>query len=329
MHHENSATRRAILLAALAAPALLRPAAAQPLWPSGQVRIIVPFAAGGTSDFLARLIAQRLGEKHGTSFVVENRTGAAGGIAAAAVSRERADGSVLVLADNSIASGPALGREPMVDPTTDLVPITKIVEYPALLLAGPRLPVRTLQEFLAHPRTRAGQIDYGSGGNGSAPHLAMELFADVTGIRLNHVGYRGMAQAMTDLIGGRIDLAISVVPTVRPMLDSPGLNVLAVATSGARVPAVAQVPTAREQGVDFVLGFWFALMAPRGLEPSLATRIQQEVAGVVLAAETRARLENQGGIVAASMPADFRAEVARDMQLWNRLIPEKGIRLEI
>jgi tripartite-type tricarboxylate transporter receptor subunit TctC len=214
-----------------------------------------------------------------------------------------------------------------VDPTVDLVPLTKLVDYPALLLAGPRLPVRSLTELLAHPRTAAGQLDYGSGGNGSAPHLAMELFADVAGIRMNHIGYRGMAQAMTDLVGGRIDLAISVVPTVRPMLGAPGLNVLAVATSGARVPAVAQVPTAKEQGVDYVLGFWFGLMAPRGMDPALAVRIQQEVAAVIQAPDVRARLEEQGGIVGGSDPAAFRAEVARDMRLWNRLVPEKAITL--
>lgn len=319
--------RRALLLGGLTLPFLARRAAGQATWPNGPVRFVVPFAPGGTSDFLSRLIAQRLAEKHGGSFLVENRTGAAGGIAAAAVSRERPDGGVLIMADNSFASGPALRREPPLDPVTDLVPVTKVVEYPALLLAGPRLPVRTLQEFLAHPRTRAGQIDYGSGGNGSAPHLAMELFADVAGIRMNHIGYRGMAQAMTDLVGGRIDLAISVVPTVRPMLQAPGVVVLAVATSGARVPAVAQVPSAREQGVDFVLGFWFGLMGPRGLDPTLAARIREEVAAVVQAPDIRARLEEQGGVVAASDPAAFRAEITREMQLWNRLVPEKGITL--
>lgn len=319
-------TRRRLALGALAAPLVARRAAAQPAWPAGQVRIVVPFAAGGTSDFLARLVAQRLGERGG-SVVVENRTGAAGGIAAAAVSRERPDGTVLIMADNSIASGPALRRDPPVDPSADLVPVTKLVEYPALLLAGPRLPVRTLPELLAHPRTLAGALDYGSGGNGSAPHLAMELFADVARIRMNHVGYRGMAQAMTDLVGGRIDLAISVVPTVRPMLGAPGLNVLAVATSGARVPAVAEVPTAREGGVDYVLGFWFGLMAPRGTDPALAARIQAEVASVLAAPDVRARLEEQGGIVAASRPADFQQEVVRDMALWTRLVREKGISL--
>ena len=328
-------SRRAALGACLAvlSPAgsdvMAQPAAAT-TWPTNRpVRIIVPVAAGGTSDFMARSLAQRLQEATGgLSFVVENRTGGGGAIAWQAAARGAPDGTILAVVDNALPIAMALGRDLGFDPTMDLEPLSPIADFAPVVVVNSALPVRTLGEFVAYARARPGELFYGSNGTGGITHLQTELLQDVAGLRMTHVSYRGNAQAAADVVSGRLHVLVAVVPTVVGQLRSGGLRAIAVGTAEGRIGAVPEVPSAREQGFDFANSVWFGLMAPRGTPPATVGAMHMAVAAAMAPPEFRQRVEENGGRVAADTPAAFRQFVSDDAATWSRVIREKNIKLE-
>ncbi|MFT8242569.1 Bug family tripartite tricarboxylate transporter substrate binding protein [Roseomonas sp. BN140053] len=328
-------TRRGAVAALLAAPALVRQAAAQgsgggrAAWPADRpVRVIVPLAAGGTSDFLARSIGARLQEVTGQNFVVENRTGGGGAVGWQAAARAPADGTTVTVCDNALPLAVALNRDLGFDPKTELEPVTMLAEYAPILMVNPSLPVRDLKEFVAYAKERPGQLFYGSNGVGGVPHMQTELLQDVAGIRMNHVSYRGMAQAATDLVAGQVHLVIAVIPTILGQMRGGTLRAIAVGTDGARVAAAPDVPSAREQGIDFTSTSWFGMMAPRGTPPEMAGRMRSAVAAALDNADLRRRLDESGGVPVGGTPEALRQSIDSEITLWTRLVREKNIKLE-
>ncbi|MCG7361512.1 tripartite tricarboxylate transporter substrate binding protein [Roseomonas sp. ACRSG] len=328
-------TRRgaALLLAGapalLARPALVRAAtSSRPAWPADRpVRVIVPLAAGGTADFLARHLASRLQELTGQSFVVENRTGGGGAVGWQAVARAAPDATTVLLTDNSLAIAAAAGRDVGFDPRQDLEPVSLLAQYPPLLTAAPSLPVQDLKGFLAYAKARPGQLFYGSGGIGSVPHLQAELLQEAAGIRLNHVSYRGMAQAVTDLIGGQVQFILPVYPTVAGQLRGGALKPMAVGAA-ERLPALPDLPTAREQGLDFVHHAWFGLLAPRGTPQEALAGMQAVMASAMSGQDFGRRLEETGATVPGAETAAFREAMASEIALWSRVLREHNIKVE-
>jgi len=319
----------------LGAPALLpRRGLAQPApgatpWPADKpVRLVVTLAAGGTADFLARSLAQRLQEITGNTFVVENRTGGSGAVGWQAAARAAPDATTLLVMDNSLPIAAAAGRDIGFNLARDLEPVWLLAQYAPIVLVNPSLPVTDLPGFVAYAKSRPGQLFYGSNGIGSVTHLQTELLQAATGIQMNHVSYRGMAQAATDLVAGQVQLMLPVYPTVAGQIRAGALKPLAVGTEGGRVPVMPEVRSAREQGIDFAEQTWFGLMAPRGMPPELLSGMQAALAAACAGDAFRRRLEEAGATVPDGKATPFRNTVAREVALWTRVLKEREIKIE-
>jgi tripartite-type tricarboxylate transporter receptor subunit TctC len=322
--------RRMLLAAtaALAVPAVAR-AQAQP-WPGNrQIRIVITYPPGGTTDFVARLFAQRLSDQTGANFVVENRSGGNGVVGWTNVVRSAPDGTTLLLTDNSLATAPPLQPNLGFDIRQDMTPIAALVDYPTVFVVPGNSPVRTLRDLVDSQRGRAAdQFFYGSMGAGSSPHLYTEHLQDLAGIRMTHVPYRGMGPAFTDLLAGRVGLLIAAPPTVLGAVRDGRARAIAIGTTGGRMPALPDVPTAREQGFDFAYSFWYGLLGPRGMEPALIARIQEEVGKVLASAEVRDRFAQQGATVMSGEANALRQVMESDLARWSEVVRAKGITVQ-
>ncbi len=321
--------RRNLLIASgagLAAPALAQPSA----WPAGrQVRIIITYPPGGTTDFVARVFAQRLGEQTGGQFVVENRTGGSGVVGWTAAVRAPNDGTALLLTDNSLATAPPLHANLGFDIMADFTPISLLVDYPTVFVVPGNSPVRSLRDFVEAARGQPADANfYGSMGAGSSPHLYTEYLQDIAGIRLTHVPYRGMGPAFTDLLAGRIGLLIAAPPTVLGAIRDGRARAIAIGTQGGRIPALPDVPTARELGINFSYSFWYGLLGPRGMEPGLVSRIQEEIGKVLATPEIRERFVQQGATPVGGDGAALRGVMASDLARWSEVVRAKNITLQ-
>ena len=324
-------TRRATVLA-LAAPALLPCrvlAQGTTPWPADKpVRLVVTLAAGGTADFLARGLAQRLQEVTGNSFVVENRTGGSGAVGWQAAARAAPDATTLLVMDNSLPIAAAAGRDLGFNLARDLEAVWPLAQYAPIVVVNPSLPVADLKGFVDYAKARPGALFFGSNGIGSVTHLQTELLQAATGMRLNHVSYRGMAQAATDLVGGQVQVMLPVFPTVAGQIRGGALKPIAVGTDGPRVPALPNVPSAREQGVDFAESTWFGLMAPRGLSREALSAMQAALAAAGTSEAYRRRLEESGATVPDANATSFGDTINREVGLWTRVLRERNITLE-
>ncbi|TCH98840.1 tripartite tricarboxylate transporter substrate binding protein [Roseococcus sp. SYP-B2431] len=321
------------ILAAMAALLLALPAQvhaqAQP-WPGNrQVRLLVTYPPGGTTDFVARLFAQRLGEQTGASFVVENRSGGGGVVGWTAAVRSPPDGTTLLLTDNSLATAPPLYPNLGFDIRADFTPISLLVDYPTVFVVPASSPARSLRDFVERQRAPAAEpAFYGSMGAGSSPHLYTEHLQDLAEIRMTHVPYRGMGPAFADLLAGRIGLLIAAPPTVLGALRDNRARAIAIGTAGGRIPALPDVPTARELGIDFTYSFWYGLVGPRGMDPAVVARIQAEIGKVLANPEVRARFVEQGATPVAGDAAALTAVMENDLARWSEVVRAKGITLQ-
>lgn len=323
--------RREILVAgAAAAIAAAGPARSQAAWPGNRpIRIIITYPPGGTSDFVARVLAQQLQDQIGQSVIVENRSGGGGVIGWQAVVRSEPDGHALLLTDNSLATAPALLPNLGFDVMTDMTPISLLVDYPCVIVVNNDVPARTLPEFIAMAKARPpGEIFYGSMGQGSSPHLYTELLQDQSGMRLTHVPYRGMGPAFQDLLAGRVSLLIAAPATVMGALRDGRVRALAIGTPGGRIPALPDVPTVKELGFDFTYSFWYGLLGPRNVPQPIVTRLQEEVRKALAVPEFRAKFEVQGGVPVGGDAAALTAVMKRDLDQWGAMIRAKNIRPE-
>ena len=297
-------------------------------YPSRPVRIVVPFAPGGPNDIIVRLVAQKLTETWTQPFLIENRPGAGGNIGTDFVAKAAPDGyTLLSVGPGSLIINPLIGKVPY-DTARDFAPVTLMARAPNALVAHPSLPAGSVKELIELARSQPGRVNYGSGGNGSTPHLAGAMFAAMAGIALTHVPYKGTAPATADLIGGQVQIAFLGIPTVLPHVKSGKLHVLAV-TGKHRSPELPGVPTVDEAGVPgYELSPWYGLLAPAGTPREVVVRLGEEVSRVVRAPEMKEKLAVQGAEVAGGSPEEFAALIRADTSTWSRVVRDAGIRIE-
>jgi len=307
--------------------ALLPLTVAAQQFPAKPVRLVIGFAAGGTTDVVGRIVAQKVGEGWGQNMIVENRAGASGMIAADVVAKAAPDGYTLLLSpQTSLAVAPALTGKAPYDAAKDFTPITVVGSTPTLMVVTPSFPARSFAEFVA--LAKKDRLAYGSGGIGSSPHMAGELMSAQLGIRMTHVPYKGENPALADTIGGQVPIMFGNITAALPHLRSGKLRALA-STGEKRSPLAPDVPTLNESGLkDFAVATWFGLLGPAGLPPELAARIQRDVAKAVASPEVSAKLTDLGVDLVNSTPEQFsgflRAEIAR----YARVIKEANIKAE-
>lgn len=314
--------RTLLLLAALLAlvPAL---ALAQP-WPSKSVRIVVPFAAGGATDVVARLLAQKLTEAWGHSVVVENKLGAGGNIGADMVAKSSPDGYTLLLTSGAILTAPYLYKGLTFDPLKDFIAVTNVATGPQVIAISTSLPVKDLPEFIAYAKANPKQINYGSAGIGSQTHLAAENFAHSAGIDVVHVPYKGESAALTDLMGGQIQMVTPNLGGALGQIQQGKLRAIAV-TSRERSPHLPDVPAAAEVIPGFENAGWFGVLAPVGTPREVIERIHRDSVKIITSDEFRGKLAQQGMVPVGNTPLEFGAATRAESARWARVIRERGL----
>src|SRR6266853_2897675 len=297
-------------------------------YPFRPVRIDVPYPPGGPNDIIVRIVAQKLTETRGQPFVVENRPGAGGNIGTDFVAKAAPDGYTLLSVEpGRLIINPLIGKVPY-DTARDFAPVTLMARAPNALVAHPSLPAGSVKELIELARSQPGRVNYGSGGNGSTPHLAGALFAAMAGIALTHVPYKGTAPAMADLIGGQVQIAFLGIPTVLAHVKSGKLRVLAV-TGKHRSPELPGVSTVNEAGVPgYELSPWYGLLAPAGTSRAIVARLAAEVTKIVRAGEIGDKLAVQGAEAVGGSPEEFAAVIQADSLTWSRVVKDTGIRGE-
>ena len=288
-------------------------------YPSKPVKILVPTAAGGLADTLARVLATHFTNVMGQQFYVENRGGAGNVIGIESVVRSPADGYTLLFGAGTVTTNHLVYKKLPYDAERDLAPVTQLVSVPNVLVVHPKVNISTLAEFIAAARQRPGQLNYASAGVGSNLHLSMELLKFKTGIDVVHVPYKGVAPAMSDLLGGHVASMVSNVASAKPHVDEGKLRALAV-TSRKRTLALPDVPSMAEAGVaGYEVLNWFGMFAPAGTSEEIIRRLQAEAAALVAAPEMKHRLASEGAEPVASTPDDFAAFVKAEIRQWTEV----------
>jgi tripartite-type tricarboxylate transporter receptor subunit TctC len=321
--------RLAIIKAAVLAAAILSSGAAWPqTWPSKPVRIVVPFAPGGTADTLGRLVAQKLTESLKENFIIENRGGAGGVIGSELVARAEPDGYTLVV--SGVAShciAPAL-RKISFDPLSDFTHIALFGGPPGVLVVNPSLPVQDLKQFIAYAKNEAGKLAYGSPGNGTQGHLIAEQLKQVTGIRMTHVPYKGASLAVADLIAGHVPVTSTTLTTAATQIKAGRARALAV-SSAKRVPEFPDVPTFAELGYpELTAAIWFSLSGPAGMPADIVNRLNAEVRRILQLPDVRDRLKPEGIEPGDLDPQQFTAFVAAELKRWAPIVRASGAKVD-
>ncbi len=329
-----SSPLRRRLLAATAAALLPLSLFAQTAWPSKPVRIVVPFAAGGTTDILARALAPELGRAFGQPFIIENKPGAGGNVGADNVAKSAPDGySLLMGTVGTHAINPALYPKMPYDHVKDFAPVTLVAGVPNVLVMNPAKAeaygIKSVPDLIRYAKANPGKLNMASSGNGTSIHLSGELFKTMTGTFMVHFPYRGSGPALLDLIGGNMDLMFDNLPSAMPQIKAGKLKALAV-TSAERSAAVAELPTIAEAGPvkGFEASSWFGLLAPAGTPPDIVTRIQQETAKALGAPALKERLLSQGAIPSGMSPADFTKLIAAETKKWAEVVKASGAKVD-
>lgn len=297
-------------------------------WPAKPVTIVVPYSPGGTTDIVARLAAQNLGTAFNQSFIADNRPGASGTIAMRQVVRSAPDGYTLL--SNEITQTVVSELYPQLgfNPAKDLHAISLIAETPVILAVHPDVPAKNLKELIAYAKANPGKVNYGSGGVGSGPHIAGELFKSVAGIQMTHVPYKGSGPAVTDLMAGQIQVLISAAPTITPHVKAGKIRALAVA-GDSRIPLLPEVPTAKEAGLpDFKFSIWFGLAGPKGMPASTVNAIHGEVTKMLAKQDVRDKLIASGADPVGTGPVEFAKRIETETVKWGGLMKKAGARAE-
>jgi tripartite-type tricarboxylate transporter receptor subunit TctC len=304
------------------------PAAAQG-YPTRPVTIVVPFAAGGGNDILARLIAQHMGRALGQQFVTENRTGAGGTIGARAVAKAAPDGYTLMVGHSGVFGvAPSLYADPGYDPRRDFAPVGLIASYQQVLVVHPSLPVRSIADLIALARKQPGKVTYATAGVGSGSHVSTELFAAMADIKLIHIPYRGTGAMQGDLAGGHVDMSITTFPSVFGQLRSGGLRPIAV-TGEARSSILPDLPTIAESGVPgYEAVIHYGMVAPAGLSRAIVDRLNAELRSALGSEDVRARIADEGGEPLPGTPDRQASDIDQDEAKWGALVRKLGMRLE-
>jgi len=318
--HKRPSLAGACLLAAAAT--LCGTAQAQG-YPAKPVRLIVGFSAGGGTDTISRLISRKLNDTWPAALVIENRPGADGSIAAELVAKSPPDGYTLVMITNAHTITP-FQRKLGYDPVKDFAPVTQTAYTPNLLVVHPSLPVKTVKAFVAFAKKNGNDLTFGSSGGGTSPYLAMELFQQMTHIKLVHAPYKGTGAAVIDLMGGHIQVMFGSVSGTLPHVRTDKLRALAI-SSAQRWPTLPAIPTVAESGVaGFEAATWYGTLAPAGTPPAVVNKLQSDFAAVLHAPEMRQQILNMGFAVVGNTPAQFAEVIRSDMARWGKLIRSLG-----
>jgi tripartite-type tricarboxylate transporter receptor subunit TctC len=297
-------------------------------YPSRPIRIIVPLAAGGMADILARTIAAKITEATGATVVVENRTGGSGVIGADAVAKSPPDGYTLLMGLHATQAILVHLQKLPYDPAKDFAPVIHAATVPNVLLVHNSVPANSLRELIAHAKANPGKLTFASQGNGSTGHMIGEQFKVMAGIDLTHVPYRGAAPASQDLVAGHVSMLFDIVPLAVSNLQSGNVRALAVCAA-ERVKALPDVPTIAEAGLPGMeAGAWFGLFAPAGTPPAAIAWVNREAKKAFAAPEVRERFAGQGAVLPLDTPEAFGAHVAAETERWGVLIRRAGIRME-
>ena len=310
------------------------PAAAQTSWPTKPVKIIVPFAPGGTTDILARAVAPELSKAFGQPFVVENRAGAGGNVGADAVAKAPADGYTLLMGTvGTHAINKALYSKMPFDSQKDFAPVTLVAGVPNVMVMNTEkaaaLRINSVDDFIKYARANPGKLSMASSGNGTSIHLAGELFKSMTGTFMTHIPYRGSGPALLDLIGGNVDVMFDNLPSAMPQIKAGKLKAFAV-TSAQRSAALPELPTLEEAGKlkGFDASSWFGLLAPAGTPPEIVSRIQQEVAKSLGTAPIKEKMLAQGAIPSGNTPAQFSDFINAEHKKWAQVVKVSGAKVD-
>jgi len=298
-------------------------------YPSRPIRMIVPNPAGGGVDIIARLVGNQLSPRLGQPIVVENRPGAGGTIGVGVLAQAPADGYTLGMGVTAtLAIAPSLYRRLPYDPLKDFEPITLIATLPLILAAHPSLPVRSVRDLVKFAKARPGQIDYSSGGNGTPPHLAAELFNTLAGVKLTHIPYRGGPPAVTALVSGEVSLMFANTLPALPHIKSGRLRALAV-TSKTPADAFPDIPTIAEGGVKtYDAEQWYGVIAPAGVPAAIVEKLNREIRQVAKLREVKAPLIAEGAKLSDTTPQEFRRFIEREMAKWGKVVRDSGARID-
>jgi len=298
-------------------------------FPSKPIRFVVPYPPGGASDVTARVIGQKMGEAWKQQVVVDNRPGANGIIALEYVAKAPADGYTILMANlGPNAINPGVYSKLPYDAVKSFAPVTLTTLVPQIIVANRYLPAGNVKELIALARSKPGELSYGTGGNGSANHLAMELFGSMAGVRMTTIAYKGDAPAMTDAAAGQVMLALPTVIAAQPFLNSGKLKAIAVTTK-KRVPSLPNVPTVAESGLPgFESVSWGGVMAPGGTPADIVNRLNAETLRILRLPDVRERLEGLGGEIVGSTPAEFAAYLQAEIVKWSKVAQAAGVKLD-
>ena len=297
-------------------------------YPNHQIKIISPFATGGIADGFSRIIAQGLSESFGQPVIVENKAGGGGNIGADFVAKSPADGYTLIMGSiGTHAVNPYLVKNMPYDPLKDFVPVVFVLDAEGLLAVNPNLPVKNVAELIAYLKANPGKVSYGSGGIGTASHLAGELFVMTTKVDMTHIPYKGNALAITDLIGGQTQVMFATMPTILPYVKSDKLRGLAV-TGAGRDPSMPDLPSISETLPGFDVKNWIGLFAPAGTPPAVVKKLHDEVAKIMQQPAVQKKLEAEGAKYYAMTPEAFGVFQKKESVRWGKIIKSAGIKPE-
>ena len=318
---------------ALLATALVLPCAAMAqtaaTWPSKPVKWVVPFPPGGAMDVIARTLGERLTQDLGQPFVIENRPGAGGNIGADFVAKQPADGHTIMITSIGMATNKALYAKLNYDPVKDFAPVSLLAVVPNVLVVNAaRSADKSVKDVLAHARRAPGKLTYASAGNGTSIHLAGEVFASMAKLQLLHIPYKGSGPAVTDMLGGQVDLMFDSITSARPHIQSGKLLALGV-TSARRSSALPDVPTIAEAGISgYEVSPWFAVFAPAGTPADVVAKLNKALVAAMRQPETLKNLENVGAEPIGSTPQALAEHLNKELVRWGALIKERDIRLD-
>lgn len=313
---------------AVAGTAVTGSAFAADAYPDKPIRLIVPFAAGGTTDIVARVVAQGLTKELGQTVVVENRSGGGGSIGADALVRSPNDGYTLGIATvSTMATNPATNPKTPYDPLKDFTPITNLVDVPNVMTINPKVPAKNMKEFIALLKANPGKYSYASSGTGGISHLDGELFKSITKTDMVHVPYRGSGPALNDTLAGQVNAQFDNLPSSIPHIKAGTLRALAIA-SPKRLPSLPDVPTFAEEGLAEVNNVaWYGLVAPAGTSPEVVKRVREAAVRALKDPAINARLLETGSLISGNTPEAFSAQIKKELDLRKRIATEQNIRL--
>ena len=299
-------------------------------YPTRPVRMVAPFAPGGATDVLTRIVSQKLYDRWGQTVIVDNRVGASGNIGAEFVAKSAApDGYTLLMAGAPHAINMSLFRNLRYDLAKDLAPVSAVATFPSLIALHPSLPARSVKDLIALARSRPGQLNFGSAGNGSPNHLSMELFKTMARVDMTHIPYKGgSGQMVTDLLAGQVQLASMGLPPSMPYVKAGKLRAIAV-TSTRRSPLLPDVPTVAEAGLPgFDVSSWYGVFAPLGLSRELVVRLNSDLVAILNAADIKERLASLGAEPSPMSPDEFARFVQDEIAKWGKVVKESGAKID-